>query len=121
LSAFKWVVGADDPRAARLEHPAMPQRTLSRSEEPVRVGAALERDRLQARADRMTAVVRELRCRARFHEERHGRVPAPLNHAVADFVQELRAAERRITELAGRGGRPSEHRTRRFGGSRSTN
>ena len=98
----------------------MPQRTLSRSEQSRPVGAALERDRLQARTDRMTAVVRELRCRARFHEERHGTVPAPLDRAIADFVRELRAAERRIAELAGRDGRPSEHRARRFSGSRTT-
>jgi hypothetical protein len=92
----------------------MDDRTAAESHESAPVAADLERDRVHVRADRMTAVVRELRSRARFHEERQEAVPAPLNRAIVDFVQELRAAERRIAELTGRDHRPSAARRRRF-------
>jgi hypothetical protein len=48
----------------------------------------------------MDAVVRELRLRARFHQEHHGRVPAPLRKAIGRFVLEERALDRRLAELA---------------------
>ncbi len=96
----------------------MPDRPPAQALDRAAVAADLERDRLQVRADRMTAVVRELRSRARFHQERHGAAPAPLDRAIGDFVQELRTAERRIAELTGRDHRPSAGRRRRF--SRTT-
>jgi hypothetical protein len=69
----------------------------------------LERRRLERRVARMRLVMRELRVRARFHEQRHGVVPPPLRHAIAGFAVELRALERRLEELPG-----SMPRARRF-------
>jgi hypothetical protein len=65
----------------------------------VTLAADLERRRIEQRATRIDAVVRELRLRARFHRERHGQVPAPLRHAIAGFLLELRALDRRLGEL----------------------
>jgi hypothetical protein len=66
----------------------------------VTLAADLDRRRIEQRAARIDAVVRELRLRARFHRERHGHVPPPLRHAIAGFVLELRALDRRLGELA---------------------
>jgi hypothetical protein len=104
------VVEPDAAEAAPVQHRAMHDRTTSRVAGLRSAGAALERDRLQARTERMQAVVRELRYRAHYHEQRHGAVPPPLNRAIADFVQEMRAAERRIAELARRDGRARKAR-----------
>jgi uncharacterized membrane protein YccC len=76
--------------------------------------ADLERRRLAQRAVRMESVIRELRLRARFHEERLGRVPPPLRHAIAGFVLELRSLDRRLGELSGGSDSPRRGRTRRF-------
>jgi hypothetical protein len=70
------------------------------------VAEELERRRLERRVARMRLVVRELRVRARFHEQRHGAVPPPLRHAIAGFAGELRALERRLEELSGNVPRP---------------
>ena len=78
-------------------------------ESPITLAADLERQRLRQRAARMDAVVRELRTRARFHQERHGDVPPPLRHAIAGFVLEARTLERRLAELAN-----GAHGTRRL-------
>jgi hypothetical protein len=79
------------------------------------LAADLERQRLEQRAARMRAVVRELRIRAGYHLNRHGEVPRPLRHAIGGFVVELRAIDRRIGELADRpttSPRPASTRTR---------
>jgi hypothetical protein len=76
---------------------------MQREREPetaVTIAADLERHRLQQRVARMDAVVRELRLRARFHQERHGHAPPPLRHAIAGFVLEARSLDRRLAELA---------------------
>jgi hypothetical protein len=57
----------------------------------VTLAADLERRRMELRAARMDAVVRELRLRARFDPERHDRLPPPLRHTIAGFVSEVRA------------------------------
>ena len=58
----------------------------------------LERDRLKRREHRLDLVVRELRARAQSKREQHGRVPAPLGTALAEFQAELRAVRSRLGE-----------------------
>jgi len=67
------------------------------------LAADLEIQRLRARATQLEAIVRELRSRARFYEAREGRAPVPLRHAIAGFVLDLRALDRRLAELTGEG------------------
>ena len=55
--------------------------------------------RLTDRADRMTAVVAELRLRARHHAAEYGEVPAPLSLAIRDFGAELRSLRRELDAL----------------------
>ena len=66
----------------------------------VTLASDLDRRRIEQRAARVDAVVRELRLRAGFHRERHGHVPPPLRHAIAGFVVELRVLDRRLGQLA---------------------
>jgi hypothetical protein len=56
----------------------------------------LERLRLEDRAQRMEAVVRELRARARYRQDRDGEVPAPLREAIDGFRKELAGIDRRL-------------------------
>ena len=56
----------------------------------------LERLRLEERARRMEAVIRELRARARHREARSGEVPVPLREAIDGFREELAGIDRRL-------------------------
>lgn len=56
----------------------------------------LEQLRLEERARRMEAVIRELRARARYREARGGEVPVPLHDAIAGFREELAGIDRRL-------------------------
>jgi hypothetical protein len=66
----------------------------------------LERRRLEDRANRMEAVVRELRARARHRQDRDGEVPTPLRDAIEGFREELAGIDRRL------GGRRQRRLTR---------
>jgi hypothetical protein len=65
------------------------------AERPASLASQLERTRLEHRADRLEAVLRELRRRARNH-------PAPhlLRHAIDGFDHELTAVRRRLSGRA---------------------
>ena len=63
---------------------------------PMSLDRDLERLRLEQRARRLDAVIRELRARAGYRAARGGEVPAPLRGAIQDLHAELVGIERRL-------------------------
>jgi hypothetical protein len=64
------------------------------------IGSRLERDRLLDRAQRIQRVLAALEDRAVYRDAVDGRVPAPLQAAIADFRIELRRLKQRLAELS---------------------
>jgi hypothetical protein len=64
------------------------------------LGAALERDRLERRARRMTFAVGSLRQRATERQRELGATPRHLYQIIADFEAQIEAMNARLLELA---------------------
>jgi hypothetical protein len=64
------------------------------------LGAALERDRLEHRARRMTFAVGSLRQRATESERKLGATPRHLQQIIVDFEAQIEAMNARLRELA---------------------
>ncbi len=64
------------------------------------LGAALERDRLERRAIRMTFAVGSLRQRATERERERGATPRHLQQIIVDFEGQIEAMTARLRELA---------------------
>jgi hypothetical protein len=64
------------------------------------LGAALERDRLEHRARRMTFAVGSLRQRAIATERELGATPRHLQQIIVDFEAEIEAMNARLRDLA---------------------
>jgi hypothetical protein len=63
------------------------------------LGAALERDRLEHRARRMTFAVGSLRQRATESERELGATPRHLQQVIVDFEAQIEAMNARLREL----------------------
>jgi hypothetical protein len=64
------------------------------------LGAALERDRLERRARRMTFAVGSLRQRAAERQRELGATPRHLHQSIVDFEAQIAAMNARLLELA---------------------
>jgi hypothetical protein len=67
------------------------------------LGAALERDRLERRARRMTFAVGSLRQRATERQRELGATPRHLHQVIVDFEVQIEAMNARLVELAWEG------------------
>jgi hypothetical protein len=64
------------------------------------LGAALERDRLERRARRMTFAVGSLRQRATERQRELGATPRHLHQVIVDFEAQIETMNARLSELA---------------------
>lgn len=63
------------------------------------LGARLERERLQVRAQRLDRVIVALRDRAVYRHDATGATPAPLKAAMADFDHERKRVRRQLAQF----------------------